>query len=156
MDVRTALVNTSASTVAASNLNTVRTTTINIPYKGKSNSSNSVAVYTVIGISMVRAKNTFEYSLTTNGFATASITATLAVQPYNGVKFLRFSVFNYESIVVTVNSPYFLDMGFGTTLGGTIPDSSNLGLTTLGTIFTGMTDWAISDTFATIAYNMSL
>jgi hypothetical protein len=95
MDVRTALLNTSALTVASSSLNTVRTTTLNIPYKSKSNSSNSIAVYTVIGISMVRAKNTFEYSLTPNGFATSTITVTLTVQPLNGVRFLRFSVFNY-------------------------------------------------------------
>jgi hypothetical protein len=44
---------------------------------------------------MVRAKNTFEYSLTPNGFATSTITVTLTVQPLNGVRFLRFSVFNY-------------------------------------------------------------
>lgn len=95
LDVRTAFLNTSALTVASSSLNTVRTTTLNVPYKSKSNSSNSVAVYTTIGMSMVRAKNTFEYSLTFNGFATSTITITLTVQPMNGVKFLRFSVFNY-------------------------------------------------------------
>jgi len=47
-------------------------------------------------------------------------------------------------------------MGFSTVMGGNIPDSSNLGLSALGTIFMGMTDWTLSDSNAVLNYNMSL
>ena len=46
-------------------------------------------------------------------------------------------------------------MGVITSLGGTVPDSSGLGLTTIGNIFTGMTDWALSDSNAIITFNMT-
>lgn len=47
-------------------------------------------------------------------------------------------------------------MGFGTNLGGTLPDSSGLGLSVTGTIFIGMSDWALSDANAIITYNMTV
>lgn len=46
-------------------------------------------------------------------------------------------------------------MGVITSLGGSVPDSSGLGLTTIGTIFTGMSDWALSDSNTIITFNMT-
>lgn len=72
------------------------------------------------------------------------------------MRFIRLAIFNYENIVITIDSPYFIDIGYGANLGGSISDSSNLGLSTTGTVFMGMTDWAISDSSSTILYNMSI
>jgi hypothetical protein len=72
------------------------------------------------------------------------------------MRFIRLVLFNYEAVVTTVNSPFFLDIGFGTNLGGSVPDISGLNLNTVGTIFLGMTDWSMSDYYATLSYNMSI
>ena len=79
----------------------------------------------------------------------------LTVMSYNGMRFIRFAIFDYEQVVTTIDSPDYIDMGFGTGLGGTVPDSSGLNLAVTGSIFMGMTDWALSDTNAVITYNMS-
>jgi hypothetical protein len=156
LDVGTYYKDLTGTNIYSSNLNSIRSTTINLPFKTKSNSSNSIAIYSTIGLSMMRASDTFEFQLNTLGFTLSAISVSLTVQAYNGMAFIRFSIFDYENIVTSINSPYFMDMGFGSNLGGTIPDSSNLALTTTGSIFMGMTDWALSDQYATISYNMSL
>ncbi len=46
-------------------------------------------------------------------------------------------------------------MGFGIA-PTTFIDSSGLGLTTLGTVFMGMTDWALSDSLALLRFNLTI
>ncbi len=104
----------------------------------------------------MRQSNTFEYTLSILSYGSSSMSVNLTVMSYNGMRFIRFAIFNYEDVITTITSPEFFDMGFGTGLGGTIPDSSGLNLAVTGSIYMGMTDWALSDNNAVITYNMSL
>ena len=72
------------------------------------------------------------------------------------MRFIRLSIFNYENAFSPISPPLYLDMGFVSTLSGSVPDSSSLGLTTTGNILIGMTDWALTDSSATIRYNLTL
>jgi hypothetical protein len=104
----------------------------------------------------MRQKNSFDFTLTTNTLSTTTFTVDLTLPANNGMRFIRISIVNYENIPGLVSSPDYIDMGFLSTLSGSVPDSSGLGLTTTGTIMTGMTDWTLSDSFAVINYNMTL
>lgn len=115
-----------------------------------------MAAYTTVGMSMMRAKNTFEFTLTTLGYSSSTVNVNLTLMANNGMRFIRIMVFNYEAVVTVISSPYFMDLGFGTALGGTVPDGSGLGLTTTGTVFLGITDMAISDFYSVMTYNMSI
>jgi hypothetical protein len=147
---------TALGTIFSSAIASTRTTTLTLPYKGKSNSSNTVMAYTTVGLSMMRQKNSFDFTLTTNTLSTTTFTVDLTLPANNGMRFIRISIVNYENIPGLVSSPDYIDMGFLSTLSGSVPDSSGLGLTTTGTIMTGMTDWTLSDSFAVINYNMTL
>ena len=65
-------------------------------------------------------------------------------------------IFNYETAFVSFADPLYFDIGFQSSLTGNIPDSSTLGLATTGTIMTGITDWAVSDSNAKIDYDIAL
>lgn len=58
LDVRTSLQDLSGTTIYSTS-NSVRTRTLSLPMKSKSNSSNTISVYTTIGLSMMRTKNSF-------------------------------------------------------------------------------------------------
>ena len=146
----------SISNIFTANQAVSRTTTLTLPYKTKSNSSNAVVAYTTAGLSMMRQSNTFEYTLTTNTYSTSTFTVTLTCMANNGMRFIRVVIFNYESIVASVDPPYYVDMGFTNSLSGSVSDSSGLGLTTTGTILTGITDFAASDANAILNYNFTL
>lgn len=156
LDVRTFYSDLTSTTIFNAQLSTSQSVSLSLPMKYKSNSSNTVSVYTTIGLSMLRNLNTFEFSVKTIGYSSSTISVNLTCSAYNGMRFIRFVIFNYENIVTSITSPYFLDMGFGANLGGTIPDSSTLSLSTIGTIYMGMTDWALSDSYSLISYNMSI
>jgi hypothetical protein len=156
LDIRTSYTELSSTSIFSSALASTRSFTINLPAKAKSNSSNTMAAYTTVGMSMMRARNTFEFTLTTLGFSSTTVNVNLTLMPNNGMRFIRIMVFNYEAVVTIISSPFFMDIGFGTALGGTVPDSSGLGLTTTGTIFLGITDMAISDFYSVMTYNMSI
>lgn len=156
LDVQTAYFDLTSTNIGSSSLVSMRSYTLNIPSKTKSNSSNSVAVYTTIGLSMMRSKDTFEFQLTTLGYTYNTTNVNLTVMGNNGMHFIRLSIFNYEAVVTVISSPYFIDIGFGSNLGGSVPDSSGLSLATTGTIFLGMTDWAMSDSYAVLSYNMTI
>lgn len=83
--------------------------------------------------------------MATIGFNATTILVNLTVMGNNGMRFIRFMIFNYETFITTISPPFYFDMGVGTNLGGTVPDSSGLSLTTTGTIFMGMVDWALVD-----------
>lgn len=59
LDVRTFYQDLTGTNLNVTNLATSRSLTVNLPMRGKSNSSNTAAVYTTVGLSMMRAKNTF-------------------------------------------------------------------------------------------------
>lgn len=105
---------------------------------------------------MMRASDTFEFTLATIGYSSSTVNVNLTVMANNGMRFIRIIVFDYEAVVTVISSPFFMDIGFGSALGGTVPDSSGLGLTTTGTIFLGITDLAISDYYSVMTYNMSI
>lgn len=59
LDVRTFHQDLTGTNLNVTNLATSRSLTVNLPMRGKSNSSNTASVYTTVGVSMMRAKNTF-------------------------------------------------------------------------------------------------
>lgn len=157
LDVRTSLQDLSGDgSIFTSSLASSRTKTLTLPYKTKSNSSNAQVAYTVAGLSMMRQSNTFEYTLATGSLGSSTFSVTLTCMANNGMRFIRLVIFNYEAIVSSVNPPNYIDMGFGSGLTGSVTDSSGLALSTTGSIMTGVTDWAISDSNAILNYNLTL
>lgn len=60
-------------------------------------------------------------------------------------------------MATTINPPYYLNIGFITDFSGTIPETSGAtGVTAMGSIFVGMTDWTIDDSNGVNNYNFSL
>lgn len=59
LDVRTFHQDLTGTNLNVTNLATSRSFTCFLPMRGKSNSSNTASVYTTVGVSMMRAKNTF-------------------------------------------------------------------------------------------------
>ena len=84
-----------STTIYSSSLNTVRSTTLNLNYKLKTNSSNAVCVYTTTGLSIMRKSNTFQYHLQILERGTYFATANLTLQHHNGMRFIRVAIFNY-------------------------------------------------------------
>lgn len=72
------------------------------------------------------------------------------------MRFLRLSIINYEKIFVNVNPPFYIDIGIHTGLSGNIPDSSSFALSTTGTVFMGLVDWAINGLNQRINYTITL
>jgi len=101
----------------------------------------------------MRQSNTFEYTLNIASYSSSTFVATLTLMPNNGMRFIRLFVANYELTASQYTG--YVDMGVITSLGGTVPDSSGLGFTTIGNIFTGVTDWILNDANAIITYNMT-
>lgn len=157
IDFTTTYIDFSSNTSICSSSQTgTRSLTITLNYKTKGNSSNSIAVYNTVGISMLKASNTFEFTLSTLSTETYSMSVTLSLPAKNGLRFIRILTINYESVISGASPPYYLDMGFRTTTAGTIPDSSGMTVSDYGTVIMGMTDWALSDTNAVLNYNMSI
>ena len=61
------------------------------------------------------------------------------------MRFLRICYINYEKVFVNFNPPSYIDIGFTTSFSDSVPDSSSFNLATTGTVFMGLTDWAIKD-----------
>ena len=59
LDIQTYYQDLFGTNLNVTNQASSRPMTVSLPMKGKSNSSNTAAVYTTVGISMMRAKNTF-------------------------------------------------------------------------------------------------
>jgi len=144
---------TSFSTIYSSALTSSRSQILTPAYKTKSNSTNAQVIISTVGLSMMRQSNTFEYTLNIAGYNSSSFNLTLTLMANNGMRFIRYVVIDYETTASSYTG--YVDMGVGVNLGGTVPDSSGMGFTTTGTIFTGVTDWAMSDANAIITYNMS-
>lgn len=63
LDVRVYYQDLTTTNIYSSSLANARWNLLSLPYKSKSNSSNSVIVYNTVGLSMMRTSNTFEYQL---------------------------------------------------------------------------------------------
>ena len=104
---------------------------------------------------MQRQSNSYEFSLTLSAKYSSTFTVEVSVPANNRIKWVRICAMSYEKIATTIESPYFLDMGFMSDFGGTIPDSSGSSITTTGTIFTGMKDWGINDANSVLDYSLT-
>lgn len=72
------------------------------------------------------------------------------------MKWIRICSINYEKVATDISAPYYLDMGVLTSRSGTLSDTSGVVVTETGTIWTGMTDWQLSDANSILDYNFSL
>ena len=126
-----------------------------VVYQSKSNSTNAVVVYSTVGIYMLRNNtNLYDYEITTSALEPASFNISIQVGGYNRMKWIRICSISYEKIATTISTPYFLDLGFLTGLSNTIPDTSGVTVSDLGTIFTGMTNWKINDINSVLNYEI--
>lgn len=130
-----------------------RSVNLNLVYKNKSNTSNAQVVLSVVGMSIMRQSNTFEYTLNIVSYTTTTFTLTLTLMANNGMRFIRLYVLSYELTASQYTG--YVDMGVMTSLGGSVVDSSGLGFTTIGNIFTGITDWILNDANAILTYNLT-
>ena len=96
MDVRHSYQDLSSDgTIFTSGMASTRSKTLSLTYKTKSNSSNSVVTYNTVGLSMMRQSNTFEYTLSTTGYAASTFSVQLTLMSNNGMRFIRLVIFNY-------------------------------------------------------------
>ena len=156
MDVTHTYSDLSSTGLFSSSVNTVRTHDLNFNYEAKSNSSNAVAYITTTGLSMMRQRNTFQYALDITSTGLYFLTARITLQNYNGMRFIRVCVINYESVTNVVESPKFLSMDQVDGMSGTIADNSGIsGVTVFGSPFVGMTHWTLSDHSAILKLNIA-
>ena len=154
LDVRSNYIDLSSNnTIFTSGMSGSRSVNLNLNYKSKSNTSNSQVILSAVGMSIMRQSNIFEYTLNIASYSTSTFTVTLTLMSNNGMRFIRLFVANYELTASQYTG--YVDMGAFTSLGGSVPDSSGLGFTTIGNIFTGVTDWILNDANAIITFNMT-
>lgn len=154
MDIRNQLIDLSATTVWLGNVGT-RTSDMTVNFKTKSNAMNAIVIYMTSGIYMAKTSNSFEYTLVDISKASNSYTLRISVMANNKVRWIRISTISYESIATTIDPPFYLELGFFNSLQATVPDSSGIAVSSMGTIFSGMTDFLIVDTNNVFDYNMS-
>ena len=134
----------------------LRSSSVNMGYRVKSNSTNSVVVFNVAGLSMSRQTSTYQLALTLSAKYSTTYSLQVSVGDKNALKWVRVCGISYETVATTISSPYFLDMGFLTDFAGSIPDSSAASsISTLGSIYTGMAGWMVRDTNYILDYSLT-
>lgn len=75
---------------------------------------------------------------------------------YNRLGYVTVVGISYEAVATTISPPYYLAMGYVTDFSGTIVENSGaIGVTVMGTIYSGMTEWIIDDSNGVNTYNFS-
>ena len=118
-----------------------RTSSRNITYRTKSNSTNAVISLTTAGLYTIRqAVHTFAYTLSITNQYTSNYEVSVTVAGYNKLAYVTVFGIIYEKVASVINPPYYLSSGYISDFSGTIPDTSGAtGITIMGTIFVGMT-----------------
>lgn len=129
-----------------------------IPYRTKSNSTNAVIAVSTVGMNSIRQSvHTFIYSLSISAQYVNSYEVTLTAGPYNRLSSVTVQGISYESVATTIYPPYYLSIGYVSDFSGTIPENSGAtGVTAMGIIFIGMTDWTIDDSNGVNTFNLSV
>jgi hypothetical protein len=96
IDFTTTYIDFSSNTsIFSTTQTTTRTLTISLNYKTKGNNSNSIAIYNTVGISMLKASNTFEFTLSFISYESFSMSVSLSLPAKNGLRFIRIVTMNY-------------------------------------------------------------